>query len=328
MGVLSAAVFFAWASGFVLIPIIGCAAFLRLQQGRITMREKLLISCMGVLGVVVATYLFLLPFILSRDVCWFDMLSPFRQNFVHGDVPPLSVTVPNFLSLLFSFPFVYIIGIVALLTRKKYILYGLCALCVCVVFAVSFVYVSRMIYLLPYALIGFLSISEGMSKRVAVGWHCSVWGIVVCMFIRFVVIRNIPEYFAKDFRDYDYVRSEVTKALGRNATIYVDTYHLYYIGRSLGWRQYRAAELIQRRIEEKIAFEKLLSKVDWYIGEGYEPDAKRLSILKENGFKFEKVICEPDYTKLNIITEFLRTKRRLSPLGPYCVFKRSGNTSK
>ena len=139
---------------------------------------------------------------------------------------------------------------------------------------------------------------------------------------RSVCVRNLTEWWARDYRDYTKIMGMMEKELGYGIAIYEDVYDLYYIGRHLDWRQYMAARLIQRPENEHKSMVKALDIVDYYLCAGTCPNEEMISLLEKRGFVFYKIIDPRPEEDGRWTIEFLKRHKRLSPLGPYCVWKR------
>ena len=133
-----------------------------------------------------------------------------------------------------------------------------------------------------------------------------------------VVARNFSEWFAKDYRDYEKVKAELVKSIGRNVALFNDSFQLYYIGRELGWRQF-ASGVSNSDIDDKI-----LQDVDLCIRDDSRPHEHSTlpERLERNGYVLDAVVCRPKDPPEGSIAAFLKKHHRLFPLGPYYIYRK------
>lgn len=315
VGIFTALSIFTWLPGIMLAPLVFCeiVSFLKINQFKTRQIVGSFVTC-GV-TFMFTTGLVLMPFYPVIDSVLARTFS--QVTAVQEDNEPWQWF--EFGKAILEVPCVFLLGFMALIVRfKKTWLLSIMAAIVCLISIYSRVYVFRMIFLWPYAIVGLcLLIASFNNKRYS---HAMLMLIIMVMasFSRSVLLREGSEYFTKPFRDYEYLRKEMELEIGRDKTVYNYLDQTYYIGRELGWKQYRCwwwhetkdapdpikdSEFIL--IDEKLMSEELQQ------------------LFEQFGFLHNRRICNSVKQPSTFIEKFLDAHHRLNAYGPFRLFSRN-----
>ena len=179
-------------------------------------------------------------------------------------------------------------------------------------------YINRMIYFLPAAVVGGAVFYQECRTTVA---RKVVVGVLVLMaalsYGRTCVLRNLIDWHSKPCRDYAGLTRYMEREVGRDVRIYNSSFTLYYVGRDLGWRQFRATGM------SEIPPEKLRGEFDCYICDekAVTPDLDRQ--MREMGFNSSKVLNEHVKHPSSWLGRLLYKTGRMRPiLGAYWIYER------
>lgn len=258
VGVIAALAQFAWISVFMLAPIVllEMQEFSAEENIPIRRRTALIVAaCIGFL--IMATILFL-PFIWHLDTT----LSIFRRiiELNTSQAKSEGFLWREFARFFFVFPGFYAMGLSALFIMRRTWLLAACFSFLALLSIATRIYEWRMLYFLPYAVVGASLLAAKTGHR-----RCRLMVVsVLCLMLavsysRTFIFRNLCDYFVRDARDYKRVVKILDEKIGRDVKIYNDCYDLYLAGRELGWEQrhianYSAHELRKKMLEENNLF--------------------------------------------------------------------------
>ncbi len=226
----------------------------------------------------------------------------------------------EYFKALFNLPWVFCFGFAALFLRRRLwflvvTVLGLSLLCIA-----TKVYVFRMLYLMPYAIIGLGIVIASWRKNrlkhgLGIGLLCLM---VMAAFGWSVALRNFTEYFTKDFRDYEKMRQTLDKEIGRDVRICLGVNPAYYIGRELGWSMYSCHDSCTERDRINL----LREKVDFVLFDTQWEQPGDVERIMSYGFKTNYLICTDIKKPSNRIERFLVDHGRSSAYGPFRVFRK------
>ena len=300
---------FSWITVAVAIPVVFWEMLDTARAGRRSLRDVVSLFAYALIGAVVAMTIFATPFYanIRRTI---DI-----ATFVVPSVAGRAGGVEHFKGVfasIFAFPLFLPLALLPLFLWRRYWIVAVGVLAYVFVLMKTTCYVYRMIYFLPYAVVGIVGGYVSFKSRLLKKAYITLLSVMAMFFYgRSVFARNISEYFARPWRDYDKVQAEVASAVGFGVSCFNDSFQLYYLGRELGWKQYAPLGVALCKKE--------LDGVSIYIGDkGRIPEG----ILKENGFEFYREICTPVPPEPGTVADFLMKANRLSALGPYLIYRR------
>lgn len=306
--------FFSWVTSILIAPLVLCEIFEELKCRRI--KEAITSIGFSSCGAVFAGLLLSLPF--STHIS--DAISTFN-NVVSLNAPhdTFSLAWADFLREVIVAPGFIAAGIVLLLLAvKKNLLVIFFLVVASFVCLATRIYVFRMIYFLPFALIGFMSARNMFSynRRIRI-CLLSILGIMVFYsLICSVGVRNATEVFARPSRDYAFYKNALAKEIGTgpDISVYLDTFELGYVSRELGWNAYR--------VGAGVPGEGLLEKCDWIIIKRGSASPELEAFVAEMGFALKCEINGQESRQLTVMEKLLDRYNRLSPLGPYVIYSK------
>lgn len=317
VGLFTALSIFTWLPGIMVAPLVFCemVSFLKTRQ----LKARQVIGLFIICGVtfIVTVVLVLMPFFPVIDSVFsktFAQVAAVRED---ND----SWQWLKFGKAILEVPCVFLLGLIALIVRfRKTWLLSLMAVIVCLISIYSRVYVFRMIFIWPYAIIGLGLLVTSLDDKRYLRAICMLILMVVASFLWSVVLREGTEYFAKPFRNYEFLRKEMEREIGRDKTVYNYVNQTYYIGRELGWRQYRCwgwheTEDVPEPI--KVA-EFILMEEKWM-------SDKHQKIFERCGFSHNRLICDGVKQPSTYIEKFLDVHHRLSAYGPFRLFSKNAD---
>jgi hypothetical protein len=224
----------------------------------------------------------------------------------------------QFFKGLFVFPCFYAFGAAFLFVKRRMILPAAMFVAFSMLCMATKADLQRMFYLLLYCVIGvgvvLQMIKPGKVKRFLTLCLCLMAAL---SFFRTAVFRPLTDLVGIRYRDYDAVEKCLLKEIGRDVAVYMDTFQLYYIGRELGWRQYRVIRPSENPPDD------YLSKCDYYITGPCCVETLREDKVISQGFYFQKTICAAPIQPRNKLEEIVASTGRISPiLGPFRLYSK------
>lgn len=227
--------------------------------------------------------------------------------------------VKEFLCLFFGFPGFFAVGLTLLFfCRRLWLLAILSTLGLCVCMATNF-YNSRMIYYLPVAIVGVAVFWTSCRNRmVRDGLLIVLIAMTALSYARTCLFRNMTDLYARPLRDYAAVKVCMEREIGRNCRVYNSAFTLYYVGRDLGWKQFRATGM------SEIPPEELRGEFDCYICDEKAVTSDLDRQMHEMGFNSSKVLNKHVRFPSSWLGRLLYKTGRMNPiLGAYRIYKRN-----
>lgn len=314
-GSLYAASIFTWISSALLAPVVAWEMLDRQIGEKVPWRDWIASILMAGIAFCATVLLILSPF-LSR---WETTLEASRTIWAINTGMSSGTghwLWKEFARCMIQPPGLYILGISFLFLRRRFLLLGLGFIVFAIVCIATRVYPSRIVYFLPYALIGaalgVTSLRQGMVRNT---FMAVVALMLVFAYGRTYICRNLTDYRVRHHMDYSALCPIVEQKLGRGLSVYANTYQLYFLGRELGWKQY--CYLGKHPPVE------MLDKVDVCITDAEFETMEFLDLITSRGFKFDSRIEQP-------IPESDWLTRHIPPLGghepflgPYNVYRKA-----
>jgi len=307
---------FTWITVFMLAPIVLFEMLEFFADEHEPLYHRVALLAATSVGFAIVALLLFLPFLtrLDRTIEIFKRVIEVNTSQAkthHG------LLWREFLRCFFVFPGFYALGLCSLFVIPRTRLLAGCVALLAAISIATRIYEWRMLYFLPYAIIGAALLAahvKGRGVKIAI---FSLLGIMLmASFARTYLFRNLCDYYAKDARDYGRVMKVVEREIGHGVKIYNDCYELYLAGRALGWRQQRV--YLNRATEVR---KKMLAENDMYIGGETSVSAEREIELVAAGYVAAGVIdcsCELPGSR---VARFLFSTGRCSPVyGRYVVW--------
>lgn len=295
-----------WPTAIVLIPILADAIFLDSRESRGVWQTIWFLCLFGLF-----TTLIVVSLEWWQIVHWRSTINLLKGSAENSAQIGSGFHPKDFLRYFAVTPYVYLLGGFCLLAIWKRIVLvcgglGFLALCV-----VSRVYEFRMIYFLPFALLAIIyAYNRFKGAKVGHCLLCLVALMAVVSISRNLVVKSIAEISARKSHDMNYLLREFDREIGKNSKVYCHTFNTYYIGRSLGWRQW------QLDFQNKRLNRSFLEDKDYFVIEEKCCDAQIESLLKDAGFdNFIVVKCPREF----IYEKAVRGASQ--EWGPYRIYK-------
>lgn len=317
-GVSAAIGFFIWNASALLYPMIGILGLEHMlcDKNILSSIRKLAIAVIGFLGVFILIALFF--DLLHNDsgksrALFFELL----WGTFHGNsIALLACVLKTPLSSLLIFSLL-IYG----LLRKNLLSIGIC--CTLVFVLLTQLYVFRFLYLEFMAMIYVGILLPDFLKNKNHTLVCLFRGLAVLTIISsllvMTVLRNIIPHFFTQVRSYPTLELAMNKSIGSGASVYTDTYQVYYAGRNLDWKMYRYAPA--NPIPETEHKYDLLEICDFYITESLSPEME--VVLSAKGFSPFEVISFTPPEKFPRLQKLLARLNCPIGYGPYMIFKKN-----
>lgn len=312
-GVLSACSAFSWATAVLMAPILLFEAVETCRRRDVRFSAALRLFAVAGVGAVLATVVIQMPVIARLEAVVENMVKTVPSA---AGVNVAHIGAGDILRTLIGFSFLYLLGIFCLSPRKGILaLGGGACLLVC---GVNKFYPYRVQYFVPYAIIAIaLTLQSFRGRRLGRMLSAAAMCVLLLGYCFSVCARFGLEVFASPYRDYGALAKSLESAIGRNACVYVDAYDVYYIGRGLGWRQYRVDTLeLPSDIDPVI-----LPRIDYVVME--EP--RLLPAFEEylSNVGFDKIaeVAGAAEVKGKVVPGILSRIGTLRPLSRHIVFK-------
>lgn len=314
--VCAACAVFSWITAILCMPIVLWEALEAFKKRGLSLKQQLTTLIMMAVAGVVTGVVVLTPFLIRYQLTIDTFMLVLAIN------SSVSSGAPYFreiIKALCAIPGLYLFGLSLLFARRRFVLLVIATIVICAIAVMTHCYIFRIVYLLPYALIG-TAITYGYihNSKLKITYLAILLFMAVVSYSYSILLRNGTEFFAKNVRDAEVSKQVLEKEIGKNAKIYCDTFQLYYIGRELNWKQYRLASKLPAEGEVLDGFE-----IEYYITEK-EKLAPRISeVLKEKGFVFTKKIAPFEFKNLSQVEKLLQKVGRLTSYGPYYLYSKS-----
>ena len=302
---------FTWPTAIVLMPIIGNELVNRLETNVYSCRRKVRDVILFSLGAILWAFLIMFPFLCDIKGMLLLISNSSSRSAKIGSGFFLDVFLKHFLVL----PYHYILGVGCLFVcYRKWLLIigGLLFLGMC---TISRVYEFRLIYFLPYVLVGaiyaYTSISLPRYKRFLILITAI---IAIIMFERGLVRRRVIDLLGSDLHDNSILELAFKGHIPEGAKVYSHTFNTYYVGRKLGWKQY------QLDFQDNTLGAQYLADMEYFVVEERSMNETLKYLLEESGFIQYRRIEYP----LIHLGEFSRHFNMLGKLkiwGPWLIYK-------
>jgi hypothetical protein len=304
---------FSWITAVLCIPIVVYEFLEWLNSYQFSLQKK-------VFFIGAMLFFFMFTTIL--------LVSPFFSNYYETKEFVTSVLMLNtssnnefnvkmFFKGLVAFPGVYIVSLSLVFFSRRLFFLSFSILLVSIIMTRTYCYGFRMLYLLPYALIILVLFFKNMkNNKNKMLYLYILFFMGGASFIYSILLRNVSEYFTKEFRSLTHVKEMFKKEIGENKRIYCDTFQLYSIGKNLNWKQYRVISKNESDIFE--AIQNL--NVEYYVTEKKLMTLEKSTLLNNHGFVLLKEITPFVLDNLSFVQSKLNRYNRLMPYGPYYLY--------
>lgn len=304
---------FSWITAILCMPIVLWEALETFKRYNLKFKQQFYMLLLMALSGIGMMFILLSPFLIHYKTTVDTFLYILAHN---SSVSTGAPYIKALIKALIAIPGLYCLGLLVLCLKKRFFLLTIASFMICFIAVMTYCYVFRILYLLPYVLIGVaLSATYIKSLKKQCLYFVMLIGMCVATYGYSILLRNGTEYFAKDVRDAQVLKDVLKREIGENKKIYCDTFQLYYVGRELNWEQYRLAS---RFPAEGIIIEKL--EIEYYITEKSKLTKQVQDDLKKNNFVFVKEIRPFDLENLSSIEKFLQNHGRLTSYGPYYLY--------
>jgi len=237
LGAASALCVLSWPTAVLLLPIVlfEVVALFRRDSTRLAHATKLLF--LAALSALIVSVLALLP-ILGHLA---DVLSIFRNNVPQSAALDNAIDWKGAAVMMFGPPFLYLAALPCLLPRRDNLLLSLGGFAFLAICLLNRFYTFRVMYFVPYAIIA-LALTVSASRKPPMRRVMSALSVVllVCCFGYSVLARNAIEFCTREYRNDSEMCKVLSSLIPSGAKVRADTYLPYFLGRSLGWRQFKS----------------------------------------------------------------------------------------
>lgn len=315
-GALSACSVFSWATAVLMAPILLFEAVEACRRRDVRLSVALKLFAVAGVGAVLATVVLQVPVIARLETVVENMVKTVPSA---AGVNVAHIGIGDILRTLIGFSFLYVLGIFCLFPRKGNWILALGGGAFLLVCGVNKFYPYRVQYFVPYAVIAIaLAMQSFKGRRLGRMLSAAALGVLLLGYGFSVCARFGLEVVTRPYRDYGALAEAMESAIGRNARVYADAYDVYYIGRDLGWRQYRVNTLeIPTDIDPVI-----LPRVDYVVMEEPRLLPSFRDYLADVGFDKVAEIEGAEESKDKTIPRMLSQLGTLRPLPRHIVFKR------
>jgi MFS family permease len=286
-GALGACSVFTWMTAVIALPALAWEVDDVVRASSRSWRLRFYGYGVSVAGFLLAAFLLALPFLMD----WGTTLEGLKANLAYnlqGRSGDKMAQLMVYFKSLVALPGFFLLGAVAIFSRRRFWILGIGFVIFSVFTALTKAGTARMIYFIPSMVVALSAlVGEQEMRRTVLARLCmAALGIVMILsYVRMVALRTAEDFRYRDRRDVAAVQEELESVIGRNASVYTDTFQAYYIGRDLGWKQYRVGSV------KGLDPMPYLAKCDWYLNGWCELDGVTEEQLVAAGFRFEKVIC-------------------------------------
>lgn len=258
-------------------------------------------------GFFVVAGLLALPFLLDIETTLTGLQANLAYN-LQGSSGGKMTQVGVYFKSLFGLPGFFALGAIAIFLRKRFWMLAVGFVVFSIFTALTKAGTARMIYFIPSMVVALAVLTGELKGRSR--WFPVLFGafaiVLALSYVRTVGLRTWEDVRFREFRNVAAVQAELEKAIGRNASVYTDTFQVYYIGRDLGWKQYRVA------VFKGLDPVPYLAKCDWYVDGHCELDGVTEEQLKIAGFHFVGDVCSQGQS----------TRPSAQKYGPYRLYRK------
>lgn len=282
-GGLGACSVFTWMTAVIAFPALAWEADDFVRNEYRDSRQRALGYLLAMCGFLVVTVLLALPFLLDIQTTLAGLRANLAYNLQGASGNKVTQVIVYFKSL-FGLPGFFALGAIAIFSRKRFWMLALGFVVFSIFTALTKAGTARMIYFIPSMVIALAVLIAELKKcRMWVGTVFTM--VLILSYFRTIGLRTWEDVRFRESRNVAAVQAELEKVIGRNASVYTDTFQVYYIGRNLGWKQYRVGSV------KGLDPMPYLTKCDWYIDGWCELEGVTEDQLKAAGFQFEKMVC-------------------------------------
>lgn len=305
---------FVWVSAALLGPLVLWEMLEFLKTNGCTAKERIGLIAVAMGGFLIFSAVILIPFYPILQ----DTFAALKMNFsTSAGRSKGHLMLKELVQCLLAPPGTFLVGFVLMLFCRRLVILAVGSWMLLALCAMTNIYPHRMIYFLPVVLVAFAIVYSQLRSSLG---KVILFGILVLMtaisYARTCVFRNVCDLESRPLRDAAALKSVIERDIGRSRRIYNSAFSLYYIGRDLGWIQFRATGM------SEIPPEALYPLVNCYIceAEGHS-DALEQS-LSQHGFKLVKRIALPTPSFSALGNLIHRTGRMTPILGEYLFYAR------
>ena len=286
-GALGACSVFTWMTAVIALPALAWEVDDVVRASSRSWRLRFYGYGVSAAGFLLAAFLLALPFLMD----WGTTLEGLKANLAYnlqGRSGDKMVQLMVYFKSLVAWPGFFLLGTVAIFSRRRFWILALGFVVFSAFTALTKAGTARMIYFIPSMVVALSAlVGEQEMRRTVLARLCmaALWIVMILSYVRMVALRTAEDFRYRDRRDVAAVQEELESLIGRNASVYTDTFQVYYIGRDLGWKQYRVGSV------KGLDPMPYLAKCDWYLNGWCELDGVTEEQLAAAGFRFEKVIC-------------------------------------
>lgn len=285
-GGLGACSVFTWMTAVIAFPALAWEVNDFVRNEYRDSRQRILGYLLVMGGFFVIAILLALPFLLDIQTTLAGLRANLAYNLQGASGNKVTQVIVYFKSL-FGLPGFFALGAIAIFSRKRFWMLALGFVVFSIFTALTKAGTARMIYFIPSMVVALAVLTGELKGRSR--WFPVLFvafAIVLALsYVRTVVLRTWEDVRFRESRNVAAVQAELEKAIGRNASVYTDTFQVYYIGRNLGWKQYRVGSV------KGLDPMPYLAKCDWYVDGWCELEGVTEDQLKVTGFRFEKMVC-------------------------------------
>lgn len=309
-GVLGACSVFTWMTAIIALPALAWEIDDVVRASSVSWRRRFCGYGVAAVGFLLAAFLFALPFLMDLGTTLEGLKANLAYNLQGRGGARMAQIMVYFKSLV-ALPGFFLLGAVAIFSRRRFWILALGFVVFSVFTALTKAGTARMIYFIPSMVVALSALAgeQRIRRTVLMPLGMAALAVVLMLsYVRTVALRTAEDYRYRERRDVAAVQKELEAAIGRNATVYTDTFQPYYIGRDLGWKQYRVGSV---KGLDPLPY---LEKSEWYLGGWCELDGVDEKLLAESGFEFEKMVCSGGDGD----------KESALKYGPYRLYRRVG----
>ena len=286
-GALGACSLFTWMTAVIALPALAWEIDDVVRASSRSWRLRFYGYGVSAAGFLLAAFLLALPFLMDLETTLEGLKANLAYN-LQGRGGDRMAQALVYVKSLVALPGFFLLGAVAIFSRGRFWILALGFVVFSAFTALTKAGTARMIYFIPSMAVALSALAgeQKMRRTALMPLGMAALAVVLMLsYVRTVALRTAEDFRYRERRNVAAVQKELESAIGRDASVYTDTFQLYYIGRDLGWKQYRVGSV------KGLDPMPYLEKCDWYLDGWCELDGVDEKQLAEAGFRFEKVIC-------------------------------------